>query len=253
MKKLILPLLVSLLFTSVFAAPQQTRCFELRTYYAAPGKLDDLNARFRNHTLKLFEKHGMANLGYWLPLDNPDQKIIYLLGYPSREAASKSWKDFFADPQWKEVVKQTEANGRLITNVVSIFLATTDFSPVVTPSSTAEPRLFELRTYKTEPGRFAALLARFRDHTVSLFKKHGLEQFGYWVPLDADKGADNTLIYLLIHKNKEAADANWKAFRADTVWIAAKKASEDKAGGSLTLPNGVTSVYMKATDYSPTK
>jgi len=253
MRKLILPALASLACAAAFAAPQDTRCFELRVYYAAPGKLDDLNARFRNHTVKLFEKHGIANVGYWLPLDNPEQKLIYLLAFPSREAAKKSWKDFGADPAWKEVVKLTEANGRLVTKVESTYLAATDYSPAIAPSVGGEPRTFELRTYTSPPGKLDALNARFRNHTVGLFKKHGMSQFGYWVPTDKAKGADNTLIYLLAHQSREAADASFKAFRADPAWTTAKAASEKDGPLTLPAPDGVKSVFMKATDYSPTK
>ena len=253
MKKLILPVLVNLACAVAFAAPQDTRCFELRVYYAAPGKLDDLNARFRNHTLKLFEKHGIANIGYWMPLDNPDSKLIYLLAFPSRDAARKSWKDFGADPEWREVVKKTEANGRLVTKVESTYLAATDYSPAIASSAGSAPRTFELRTYKSPPGKLDALNARFRNHTVGLFKKHGMDQFGYWVPTDKDKGADNTLIYILAHPSQDAADASFKAFRADPAWTTAKAESEKDGPLTLPAPEGVKSVFMKATDYSPAK
>src|SRR5690349_10137543 len=97
------------------------RCFELRTYSAAPGKLDALQSRFREHTIHLFEKHGMQNIGYWVPIDNPDNKLIYILAFPSRDAAKKSWKEFFADPDWQKVQKASEASGKLVTNVDSVF------------------------------------------------------------------------------------------------------------------------------------
>src|SRR5437867_3961613 len=80
-----------------------TRLFELRTYYAAPGKLDDLNARFRDHTTKLFEKHGIQNIGYWTPADNKENKLVYIIAFPSKEARNSSWKEFGADPEWKKV------------------------------------------------------------------------------------------------------------------------------------------------------
>ena len=86
-----------------------------------------------------------------------------------------------------------------------------------------------------------------------MFEKHGMINFGYWTPMDKDKGADNTLIYILAHKSKEAAGASFKAFGADPDWVAARKASEEKAGGPLTVPDGVKSVFMEPTDYSPTK
>ena len=72
-----------------------------RVYYAAPGKLEELNTRFRDHTCKLFEKHGIVNLGYWTPIDNPENKLIYILAYPSREARETSWKKLMADPDWQ--------------------------------------------------------------------------------------------------------------------------------------------------------
>ena len=121
---------------SVLAAdkPRETRCYELRTYYAAPGKLDALNARFRNHTMQIFEKHGMVNIGYWMPADNPDNKLIYVLAFPSRDAAKKSWADFSKDPDWQKVLAESEAGGSLTLpqpdGVKSIFLAATDYSPM---------------------------------------------------------------------------------------------------------------------------
>ena len=233
--------------------PRETRCYELRTYYAAPGKLEALNARFRTHTMGIFEKHGMANIGYWTPTDNPDNKLVYLLAFPNREAARQSWKEFGADPEWQKAAKESEANGKLVTKVESIFLNATDYSPEIKPSKAGEAGLFELRTYTATPGKLENLNSRFRDHTCKLFEKHGMINFGYWTPMDKDKGADNTLIYIVVHKSKEAAAASWQAFREDPVWVAARKASEDKAGGSLTVPDGVKSVFMVPTDYSPAK
>ncbi len=117
-----------LLSLSAAAPPKDDRYYEMRIYYAAPGKLEDLQARFRNHTTKIFEKHGMTNVGYWVPLDNPDNRLVYILSYPSKEAREKSWKDFGADPQWQSVQKASEANGKLVDKVDSIFLTATDFS-----------------------------------------------------------------------------------------------------------------------------
>lgn len=235
------------------AAPTDSRCFELRVYYAAPGKLDDLHARFRNHTVKLFEKHGITNLGYWVPLENPENKLVYLLEFPSRAAAKESWKNFLADPDWRAAQQSSEVNGRLVAKVESTYLAATDYSPPIAVARGDTPRVFELRTYQAAPGQLAALHARFRDHTVRLFRKHGMGQFGYWTPMDKNKGADHTLIYLLVHPSPEAAAAAFQAFRADPDWITARAASEANAGGSLTAKDGVKSVFLKAMDYSPSK
>ena len=89
--------------------------------------------------------------------------------------------------------------------------------------------------------------------TILLFEIHGLTSFGYWTPTDPKNGAGEKLIYLLVHKSPEAAGAAWKAFRADPDWIAAKSASEQKAGGSLTMQDGVKSEFLAPTDYSPSK
>jgi hypothetical protein len=235
------------------AAEKDSRVFEMRTYYAAPGKLDDLNARFRDHTTKLFEKHGITNIGYWVPIENPDNKLVYVLAYPSREARDTSWKAFTGDPDWKKAQSASEANGKLVAKVEQLFMTATDYSPEIKAASGSGERVFELRTYTTTPGNLPALHARFRDHTVALFKKYGMTNVAYWQLTPDQKDAENTLVYLLAHASTDAAKASFDAFRADPEWVAAKKASEDKAGGSLTVPDGVKSVFMKATDYSPTR
>jgi hypothetical protein len=244
-------MLTATLATSASAA--DTRVFEMRTYHAAPGKLDDLNARFRNHTVKLFEKHGITNIGYWMPIENPENLLIYVLAYPSREARDSSWKEFQADEDWKKAKTESEANGKLVTKVDQLFLSATDFSPAIQPSSGSGERVFELRTYTTTPHNLPVLHERFRDHTMRLFTKHGMTNLFYWQLLADQPDAENTLVYMLAHKSAEAAKASFEAFRADPDWIAARKASEEKGGGSLTIPNGVKSVFLKATDYSPTR
>ena len=251
----LLTTLLAFAMCSAFAAEKDTRLFEMRTYYAAPGKLDDLNARFRDHTTKLFAKHGMTNLGYWTPIENPDNKLIYVLAFPSREARDASFKAFGADPEWKAAQQASEANGKLVTKVEQLFMTATDFSPEIKPSAGAKERVFELRTYTTTPGNLPALLDRFRDQTMKLFAKHGMTNLFYWQLAPGQPAAENTLVYLLAHDSVETGAASFNAFRADPDWIAVKKASEDKAGGSLTIPqpDGVKSVFMKPTDYSPTR
>ncbi len=230
-----------------------SRCYELRVYTAAEGKLDALQTRFREHTCKLFEKHGMTNVGYWTPLENPDHKLYYILAYPSREARETSWKEFMADPDWQTAQAASEKDGKLVTHVDSSFLHATDFSPEIKAAVEPEPRVFELRTYTATPGNLARLHDRFRDHTIALFAKHGMTNFGYW-SLDGDqKNVDDTLVYLLAHKSKDARDASFKAFAADPDWQAVKEASEKAGGGPLTLKDGVKSVLLKPTDFSPTK
>src|SRR5437016_13782800 len=108
-----------------------TPVYELRVYHAYDGKLDDLLRRFRDHTTKLFEKHGMKNVAYWTPTDEPDQgnMLVYILQHPSREAATANWKSFQDDPEWKRVKEESEANGKLAERIDSTFMALTDFPP----------------------------------------------------------------------------------------------------------------------------
>ena len=130
---------VALLPASLWAASQQnkadptssTAVYELRIYHAAPGKLNDLLARFRDHTIKIFERHGMKSIAYWTPVDEPQKSdtLVYILRHPSREAATANWKSFEDDPEWKKVREKSEANGKLVEKVDSTFLVLTDFSP----------------------------------------------------------------------------------------------------------------------------
>jgi hypothetical protein len=105
--------------------------FELRVYHTYEGKLDDLLARFRNHTITIFNRHGMESVAYWVPTDDPlkDKTLFYILKHPSREAATANWTAFRNDPEWKAVSAASEANGKLVEKVDSTFLKRTDFSP----------------------------------------------------------------------------------------------------------------------------
>jgi hypothetical protein len=118
--------------TTTASASTTGRVFEVRTYTAEPGKLEALHARFRDHTVQIFNKHGMTSLGYFAPTDEPLSKntLIYVLAFPSREAAKKSWDEFRNDPEWQKVQKESEANGKLVTKVDSIFTEPTDYSPM---------------------------------------------------------------------------------------------------------------------------
>jgi hypothetical protein len=235
------------------APAADTRLYELRVYYAAPGKLEALHARFRNHTMKLFEKHGLGNGGYFVPVgDNPERKLVYWITAPNKAARDKSFAAFLQDPQWKAVVAETEKDGKLVERIESTFLQLTDYSPPVKLERADPPRVFELRTYTATPGNLGALNDRFRNHTLKLFTRHGITNIAYWNLQPDQPKADRMLIYLLAHKSVEAARKSFEAFRNDPDWIAARKASEEKAGGSLTEPKGgVVSEFLLPTDYSP--
>ena len=127
-----LAMLVSCIFftsTSTAQSSSSGKIYELRTYTATPGNLDKILTRFRDHTMRIFEKHGMTNIGYWVPVDEEDT-LIYLLAHDSQEAANRSWQEFSADPEWQKVNEESNANGPILQSVVRKYLSATDFSPI---------------------------------------------------------------------------------------------------------------------------
>ncbi|WP_448658954.1 NIPSNAP family protein [Sphingomonas sp. CJ99] len=145
--KWLIPLFVgALAFASLIATAQEVqppappapvagadaRLFELRIYYPEPGKLAALNDRFRQHTTKLFARHGMDNIAYWNDApsaDAPEGRIVYVLAFPDRASRDAAWAAFVADPEWQTVAKASEANGKLVKKIDSIFMTATDYSP----------------------------------------------------------------------------------------------------------------------------
>lgn len=108
----------------------QNRVYELRTYTAYEGKLEALKVRFRDHTNRIFKKHGIEPIGYWVPEDPERSKntLIYIVVHPSKEAADKNWKEFADDPEWKKVAAESEANGKIVLKVDRVFMDPTEFS-----------------------------------------------------------------------------------------------------------------------------
>ena len=145
-KKFVLPLLFLTIFASGFIAgsmhgtqlwpaaqaQSQARVFELRTYTAHEGKLQDVVNRFRDHTRRYFDRQGMVSIGYWVPEDAPQSQntLIYILAHPSREAAKKNWDAFRSDPDWQKARDASEANGKIVAKVESVFIDPTSFSPI---------------------------------------------------------------------------------------------------------------------------
>jgi hypothetical protein len=237
---------ILLLMQLSFAQQADTRYFELRIYYCNPGKLNTLVERFTNHTTRIFEKHGMTNIGYWLPINNPDSALYYVLAFPNKAARDSSWKNFVADPEWKQVAAKSEENGKIISKITSVFMDAASISPVIKASRQGSDRTFELRTYTCLPGKLPNLIARFRDHTQKLFEKHGMTNIAYWTTVEKDNSQPK-LVYILAHKSEEAGKKSFDTFRADPVWIAARDASE-KDGK---IVEKVESVFMKPLSFSP--
>ena len=116
--------------TTQSRAASANHVYELRTYHANPGKLPDLETRFRDHTIEIFNRHGMKSVGYWVPQDNKDYVLIYILEHSSKEEALKNWSAFQADPEWQRVAKASEVNGKLVDHVDRVFMDPADFSPM---------------------------------------------------------------------------------------------------------------------------
>lgn len=242
------------LLAALFSYPSQSSAevYEFRTYTAKAGKLPDLVARFRDHTVRLFAKYGMESVGYWVPTDEAQSAttLIYILKHESREAAGKSFRAFGADPEWRKAYKESRADGSLLSKLPdSVFMEATDYTPDFSNGEKNDDAVFELRIYKTNEGKLPNLDTRFRDNTIRLFAKHGMESVAYWHPSDKPDSAD-TLIYILKHKSREAAKKSWPAFGSDEEWK--KVAKESQLAGAI-LKERPASTYMKATDFSAIK
>ena len=119
-----------LLTLAAGCALAQNRVYELRTYTCYPDKLEALKTRFRDHTIEIFNRHHMESIGYWVPQDPEKSKttLIYIIAHPSRDEAKKNWAEFAKDPEWRKVAADSEANGKIVEHVDSVFMDPTDFS-----------------------------------------------------------------------------------------------------------------------------
>jgi hypothetical protein len=242
---------------AAFSSPAFAQVYELRTYTTNEGKLENLNARFRDHTVQLFEKHGMESVGYWVPTDDEKSKntLIYVLKHESRDAAKASWQAFINDPEWKKIAEESQKDGQILAKAPeSVYMDATDYNSQIANDEKDEDEknddaVFELRIYRCNEGKLKNLDARFRDHTIEIFNRHGMKSVGYWHPAD-EPGSQDTLIYILRHDSPAAAKESWKAFSADEEWQ--KVAKESQKDGAF-LRERPESIYMKATDYSAIK
>ncbi len=220
---------------------------ELRTYYAMPGRMGDLQQNFRELTTKLFAKHGFTQLGYWTyKYGGSSDRLVYLLAWPDEAARDAAFAAFRTDPAWAAAVAAGAAAGPTVSAITADLLTPTDFSPARTPGPPSPtPMLYELRTYYAVPGRMADLQARFRDHTTRLFGKYGFTQIGYWTYKYG--GTNDRLVYMLAWPDEAARDAAFRAFGADPEWHAARAASE-RAGP---LVSHIVAEVLAPTDFSP--
>jgi hypothetical protein len=138
MQKLVAAILLGCLASTPIVVNAQSagttpaRVFEIRTYHTFPGRLDALHKRFREHTLRMFEKHGMTNIAYWSFQDSPakENTLIYVISHASREQAKANWAAFIADPEWKKIADESQRDGKIVEKIESVFVDATDYSPL---------------------------------------------------------------------------------------------------------------------------
>lgn len=223
------------------AAAQDEKCYELRVYTSPEGRLDDLDRRFAKYTRAEFFEHGMDGLGYWIPIDNSDNELYYVLSYPDCVARDSSWARFARDPDWLHAKAITEAGGPIVSGVESTFMHAADFTPTIGPSAIEHERVFELRTYTPHEGTFEDMLTRFRDHTLRFFEKHGMTNIAYWIDRDEER-----LIYILAFPGVHSQAESWAEFSADPEWQ--QVAEESHRDGPIV--SNIESVTMRPTKYS---
>lgn len=250
MKKTILLTLVGLLLSfgayCQKVADMKSTYFEIRKYYANPGKLDDLIKRFQDHTVSLFEKSGMENIAYFLPVENNDNSMTYILGYPDEESRDRMWNQFLNDPEWKSAYEKSIVDGALVSKIDQTFMT---LAPGLNEMSMPlESGIFQLRIYTCFDGKLDNLIKRFKDHTQALFERQGLKNYPYWITSEKE-GGQSKLVYLLGHKDQAAFEAAFQAFLKDPDWIAARDASE--AGGKIV--EKVDATFFKTLPFSSMK
>lgn len=242
--------------------------YQIRTYTTAPEKLDVLVDRFDRVNLPLFDRHGITLVGAWIPheSDTEGDRLVYLVAFANRESADRSWESFLNDPEWIDAFAQEQSrHANVVTGVQTVFLEPTDYSPVPLLSETQPddnaaiasiadegelPRLFELRRYVASPGKLDDLNARFRDHTMELFVKHGMTNVIYTMPTDEADEDGSVLLYFVAHPNLDGATGAWESFRSDPDWNAVREASQPDG---VPLAAKVESWMLVPTPFSPLK
>ncbi|WP_169979498.1 NIPSNAP family protein [Tautonia rosea] len=263
---------INLGLCSATAEEDPVMTFQLRSYTTAPEKLEVLVERFQRVNLPLFERHDITLIGAWTPheSDDGDERLVYLVGFPSMRAAELCWKNFATDPDWINAFeREKRIHGTVVSGVETVYLGPTDYSPALpgiggrsaqsdtsndqaktSTDSVEEERLFELRRYLASPGKLNELNKRFREHTMELFSKHGMTNILYTMPIESDQGADTTLIYFLAHPSYPRALNAWESFRSDPIWNQVREASQPDG---VPLAASVERWMLVPTEFSPLK
>ncbi|MCE2463187.1 MAG: NIPSNAP family protein [Dehalococcoidia bacterium] len=214
--------------------------YELRLYETVPGRLPALNDRFAKHTVGFFKKYGVRMLGFWTDDIGSTNLLSYIVSFESSSERESTWKAFRADPDWLEVRAETEKDGPLLARVRNTIMRLTSYSPEPVINSNVQ----ELRDYQSMPGKLDALNARFANHTIPLFEKHGIENIGYWTD---DVGTSEQLIYMLGYPSLGDREKSWASFQADPEWQRVR--AETEKDGVLTAK--AVNTIIRLTPYSP--
>ena len=263
---------------AIAQSPATSKLYELRSYVSEPGRQGDVLKLLSEGSIPIMKKLGISLVGAWTNVDLADERVFTLISHTDKASAEATQTAFLNDPSWKEVLEKSVVDGKKpVKSVERIFLTVNDYSPALDVKEVGN-RVFELRTYIATKGNLAALNARFKNHTLGLFTKHGMTNVLYCSVLAGEtltaarllesvspvgKGAaelddnllaaGNSLVYLIAHPSPEAAKASFGKFGADEEWTKVYKASEAAAGGPLTAKNGVKSLFLKPTAFSPIK
>ena len=214
--------------------------YELRLYETVPGKLPALNDRFAKHTVGFFKKYGVRMLGFWTDDIGSTNLLSYIVSFESSSEREATWKAFRADPDWLAVRAETEKDGPLLARVRNTIMRLTPYSPEPVINSNVQ----ELRIYQSMPGKLDALNARFANHTIPLFEKHGIKNIGYWTD---DVGTSEQLIYMLGYPSLGDREKSWASFQADPEWQRVR--AETEKDGVLTAK--AVNTIIRPTPYSP--
>jgi hypothetical protein len=199
-----------------------------------------VNDRFAKHTTGIFKNHGIGMLGFWTAEIGTSNQLTYILVFDSMADREKKWTAFQADRAWHQVRAETEAAGPIVDHVVNAFMRLTPYSPQPQLGS----NIYELRVYDAMPGKLPALHDRFANHTMQLFKKHGIDNVAYWTE---DVGTSNRLVYMLGYPDLGAREKGWTAFQADPAWQQAR--AESEKNGPLVRVSCHS--ILRLTPYSP--
>ena len=273
-----LALLVAAGTIAVAQAPSSPKLYELRSYISEAGRQAEVLKLISEAGVPAMAKHSLTLVGAWTSVDATDERVFTLLSHKDKASCDACWTAFQNDAVWKEALQKSMVDGkRPVKSFDRIFLTANEYSPAMEVKEVGN-RVFELRTYVATKGNLPALNARFKNHTLGLFTKHGMTNVLYCSCLDGEPltcaklltavspvgkdsaqvdestpAAGNSLVYFIAHASPEAAKVSFGKFGADEEWTKAYKASEAAAGGSLTVKDGVKSLFLKPTSFSPIK